>query len=414
MHIFVSGVFDMLHSGHVEFLAKAAEQGYLHVSVASDRTAEKLKGRRPTYTEDERLFMVQSIGVVYHAFIAKGEGMLDFQEELGTHLPDRFVVNEDGDTVEKQSLCRGLGIDYRVYKRTPRAGLPARSATDLRMLGDRMPYRIDLAGAWLDQPWVSEPCRTERIEAGYGRAQGGWVITASLEPTHDFLLRSGMATSTRTTARRLWRQVLPSDDPEETAWTLFCADNPPGEEPISGAQDAIGIAHPGICRHLYAGEYWPLKIERNDDTAVARFLEDHIRLVHCGEGRPPDFNPLGGRKISRGAAMDLDCASRATWDALLNRNALDFGRTVYWSYRAQREMFPAMETEAILATVQQYPEKQYGFKVTGAGGGGYVMFVTDETAKAGLRVRVRRAAPLDDDEYERLSEHDPVLPEDPR
>ena len=43
--VFVSGCFDMLHSGHVEFFREAAQYGDLYVAIGSDRTIFELKGR---------------------------------------------------------------------------------------------------------------------------------------------------------------------------------------------------------------------------------------------------------------------------------------------------------------------------------------------------------------------------------
>ena len=45
--VFVSGCFDLLHSGHIEFFRKASKYGDLYVSVGSDKTIEDLK-KRPT------------------------------------------------------------------------------------------------------------------------------------------------------------------------------------------------------------------------------------------------------------------------------------------------------------------------------------------------------------------------------
>jgi cytidyltransferase-like protein len=53
--VFVSGCFDMLHSGHIAFLKEAAEYGDLYIGLGSDKTLKELKGREPVNSEDERL-----------------------------------------------------------------------------------------------------------------------------------------------------------------------------------------------------------------------------------------------------------------------------------------------------------------------------------------------------------------------
>ena len=76
------GCFDMLHSGHVVFLQSAPEYGDLCVALGSDKTVYELKGRAPVNSEEERLYVVQSVGCVKSAFVARGSGILDFTQEL--------------------------------------------------------------------------------------------------------------------------------------------------------------------------------------------------------------------------------------------------------------------------------------------------------------------------------------------
>ena len=91
--VFVSGCFDMLHSGHVEFFRQAAEYGDLYVALGSDKTVFDLKGRETVNSEQERLFMVKSVSFVKDAFISRGSGMLDFEVELRQIMPDCLVTN---------------------------------------------------------------------------------------------------------------------------------------------------------------------------------------------------------------------------------------------------------------------------------------------------------------------------------
>ena len=116
---FVSGCFDLLHSGHVEFFQAAARYGDLYVALGSDRTVFELKGRPPVNTEQERLFMVQSVAAVKQAMISRGSGMLDFVDELQEVRPDYFIVNEDGNTPDKQKLCAETGHRVRGAQARP-------------------------------------------------------------------------------------------------------------------------------------------------------------------------------------------------------------------------------------------------------------------------------------------------------
>jgi cytidyltransferase-like protein len=78
--VFVSGCYDLLHSGHIEFFQQASAFGELYVALGSDKTVFDLKGRTPVNSEDERLFMVKSVSCVTDAFVSSGAGMMDFLE----------------------------------------------------------------------------------------------------------------------------------------------------------------------------------------------------------------------------------------------------------------------------------------------------------------------------------------------
>ena len=130
--VFVSGCYDLLHSGHVAFFKSAAAYGYLYVGIGSDKTVSELKNRAPVNDEAERLYMVKAIRYVTDAWINSGGGMLDFVSELKSLKPDIFVVNSDGHRQDKEDLCRDLGIEYIVLNRAPDDLLQPRSTTDLR------------------------------------------------------------------------------------------------------------------------------------------------------------------------------------------------------------------------------------------------------------------------------------------
>lgn len=130
--VFVSGCFDVLHSGHIAFLEEASTYGDLYVSVASDRTIIGLKNRVPLYNEEERKYMLEALRCVKKVYIGPGDGILDFEPLLDRVKPDVFFVNADGTSEEKRRLVESRGIRYIVSKRLPHANLPARSTTSIR------------------------------------------------------------------------------------------------------------------------------------------------------------------------------------------------------------------------------------------------------------------------------------------
>jgi cytidyltransferase-like protein len=100
--VLVSGCFDLLHAGHVAFFKEASGYGDLHVSVGSDENLRLLKGKAPMFSQEERVCIVKSIRSVRDAFVGSGSGLLDFEPELKRIRPERFVVNGDGHTPEKE------------------------------------------------------------------------------------------------------------------------------------------------------------------------------------------------------------------------------------------------------------------------------------------------------------------------
>jgi cytidyltransferase-like protein len=373
--VFVSGCFDLLHSGHVEFFQEAAKYGDLYVALGSDKTVFDLKGRVPVNSEEERLFMVKSVACVKDAFISKGSGMLDFLNELEEIKPDFFIVNEDGNIPEKKKLCDDLGIEYKILKREPHQGLAARSTTALRTL-NTIPFRIDIAGGWLDQPFVS-------------KFYPGAVITISIEPTVDFNDRSGMASSTRRSAIDLWGPRLPAGDYEKLAKILFCYDNPPGTKEISGSQDAIGIVFPGLNKSWYEGEYWPARIESVQDEHTLQFIERSLNLIPLGP-RASGFSVLSNTRIDRQRAKELSDATEACWQAILDRDVMQFGQSMRRAFEGQIAMFPNMMNPMICELIEQYRSLSCGWKLSGAGGGGYLIFVSDVPIENAIRILIRR------------------------
>ncbi len=373
--VLVSGCFDMLHSGHIAFFEEAASFGDLYVALGSDATVYDLKGRPPVNNEQERLYMVRSVGCVKEAHISRGSGLMDFVDVFHAVKPDVFVVNEDGNIPQKAALCEEEGVEYIVLERRPYADLPPRSTTDLRAMY-RIPYRIDLAGGWLDQPFVS-------------KLYPGPVLTISLEPTIAFNERSGMATSTRNKALELWGPALPADNLEKLAKVLFCFDNPPGTEAISGSQDSIGIVFPGLNRAYYEGKYWPSEIESVHDEPVLHFLEKALSLIPLGP-RHDDYDPLGEQHITHEGAKALSEAAEACWKAILARDLERFGLHFRRSFEAQVAMFPNMVNEMVRDLIRQYQDAALGWKLSGAGGGGYLILVSDKPIHKAVRVCIRR------------------------
>lgn len=373
--VFVTGCFDMLHSGHIAFLQEAASFGDLYVSIGSDANVEHLKGRYPVNSQDERKYMIDALSCVTNCRINSGWGIIDFEKELRDIMPDTFVVNEDGHTPTKQALCKDLGIEYKVLRRIPHADLPVRSTTALRT-ECTIPFRIDLAGGWLDQPFVS-------------KYHPGSVLTISIEPTIEFNERSGMSTSTRRKAIELWRTEIPHGDAEQLARLLFSYENPPGTQEVSGSQDSLGIVLPGLNKLDYDGHYWPRHIHPVQDEGILTWIEKNLYLVTLGP-RVSTYSVIDNTRISPEGAAALASATEDCWKSILQRDIVAFGDAFRRSFEAQVAMFPNMVDTGILETIEQYRDQAWGWKLSGAGGGGYLILVAREPIEGAMQIKIRR------------------------
>jgi cytidyltransferase-like protein len=373
--VFVTGCFDMLHSGHIAFLEEAAAHGDVYVGIGSDETVSRLKGRYPIYNQDERKYILEALRCVTRCSVNSGGGIMDFVDNEDALKADILFVNEDGHSPEKEEFCRKHNIQYVVSRRKPHGNLPTRSTTALRTECN-IPFRIDLAGGWLDQPFVSQH-------------YPGSVLTISIEPTIEFNDRSGMASSTRRKAIELWHTDVPGGDKEKLAKTLFSYENPPGTEIIAGSQDALGIVLSGLNNLHYDGEYWPGKIDSVLEESILRFVEDHLFLVTL-EPRESTFSVLENTNLSREGAKRLAEATDDCWSAILSKNLSDFGNSFTRSFEAQVAMFPNMADDTIRSIIDQYRSRALGWKLSGAGGGGYLILISQQEIENTIRIKIRR------------------------
>ena len=376
--VFVSGCYDMLHSGHVAFFKEAARFGDLYVGIGSDKTIYELKSRQTVCSEIERLYMVKAVRYVKDACINSGSGMMDFVESVERVKPDVFVVNEDGDSEIKRMFCKERGIEYVVLKRVPEDGLTERSTTSIRnTVKSQLPYRLDLAGTWIDQPYVS-------------KFSPGWALTISLEPTIEFVERCGMSTSTRNAARKIWPYQLPNYNSEMLAKLLFCFENEPNKnEHVSGAQDAIGICMPGLCRHYYNNNYWPEKIESCLDEDVLCWLEEHLCMMLMFPRRPGTTVVENSHLCEENVKELADAASRC-WDAIMRKDLQGFAASFKASFEAQIKLVPGMMAEGVAEEIEKYKDKVLAWKMPGAGGGGYLAMVCEKPLEGSIRIKIRR------------------------
>lgn len=102
--VLASGVFDLLHLGHVKYLEEAKKAGgkntKLIVIIARDSTVEKNKGRKPIMPENQRRTLVESLKVVDEAVL--GIEKFDIENVVETIKPDVIALGYDQSHLEKR------------------------------------------------------------------------------------------------------------------------------------------------------------------------------------------------------------------------------------------------------------------------------------------------------------------------
>jgi cytidyltransferase-like protein len=372
--VMVSGCFDMLHGGHIAFFKTAAAYGKLYVAVGQDNNVLQLKGKVPYFSEKERQYIAGSVKYVHEAFISSGKGMLDFEPDMYRIRPDIFIVNKDGDTAEKKQLCEQLGVEYIVLKRIPEEGLPVRSspASKREM---QFPFRICIAGGWMDQPWVSE-------------VYPGSVVVVQIWPTIEFNGRAGMATSSRKIAFELWGGKIPEGDPIKNAKLLFGAENPPGSKYVSGSQDQIGLMVPGINRLYYDGKYWPSDIKTCIDPSICEWLSDVLYLIPL-KTRPSGYDPIEVKHLDREFVEELGNSGNECWESIINKDIYGLGKAMTKSFLAWKKMLPNTVPYYIMNEMATKYIQNYPGAITSGSGGGYAVVASEKSIKGAIRIKVK-------------------------
>ena len=118
--VIVSGYFNPVHKGHIEYLTRSKELGdFLYVIVNNDYQRE-LKGSKPFMMADERKLIIESLKVVDAAMVAVdtektvNESIKFIMNEIGSQFNKILFANggdQNRNTVGEAKLCEELGIE---------------------------------------------------------------------------------------------------------------------------------------------------------------------------------------------------------------------------------------------------------------------------------------------------------------
>jgi len=250
-----------------------------------------------------------------------------------------------------------------------------------------IPYRLALAGGWIDQPLVSR----------HNPKPPGSMVVVGLEPAFRFMDRSGLATGTRAVATKLWRGKLPKRLPAELVRELYERENQGRAEP-SGSQDMVGLIYPGINRLDYDfaanGGVFPAHIESLNDPRTARWLERVIQVLPVAP-RPEGYNPLGQKNLEPKWVARLGQTGKDCFEAIRHRDLRGLGASLNECMTCWEKLLPHTVRHPTLtvdlpALLRVYQSRYAGAMFSGCGGG-YLFVVSEEPVPGAFSVKVRTA-----------------------
>lgn len=254
------------------------------------------------------------------------------------------------------------------------------------LIGD-IPIRLQLAGGWIDQPFVSK----------HHPNPPGSMVVVQIEPNFLPFERSGLAGSTRVIAARIWNGCIPDRPLAELTRELYAAENEGKAEP-SGSQDMIGIIYPGVNRldydHRVEGGVFPSHIESCNAIDVARWLEEVLHLLPVNP-RPAGYNPLGVQNLDPAWVAQLGMAGRNCFDAIVQRDVDALGASFNLNMRCWETLLPHVVRHPLITTdlmelLHAYQHDYPGAMYSGCGGG-YLIIASKKPVPGAFHVNVRTA-----------------------
>lgn len=259
--------------------------------------------------------------------------------------------------------------------------------TPVEKLFGSIPNRLQLAGGWIDQPFMSR----------HNLKPPGSMVVAQIEPDFRPMDRSGIASGTRAVAMKLWNGRLPKRPPEELVRELYAVENEGKAEP-SGSQDMIGLIYPGVNRLDYDfkihGGVFPSHIESCNNIKVARWLSGVLNLIAV-EPRPDGYSPLGERNLDPEWVAKLGQSGRDCYDAIVKMDAKALGTSLNLNMKCWETLLPNVVRHPALRVdlmplLQAYQQQYHGAMYSGCGGG-YLIVVSEKPVPGAFKVNVRVA-----------------------
>jgi cytidyltransferase-like protein len=336
--IFVSGCYDILHAGHLQFFEEARALGdHLTVSFASADVLWFHKRRKPSIPDDHKLALLQAIGIIDEVIVGHGlEEGIDFRADFLRVRPDILAVTEDDKyTPLKKALCDEIGAQYIVLPKTPPKFAPVSTSSIVRWVQapTEAPLRVDFAGGWLDVPRYAIP--------------GEFIVNCAISPLVSL---------------REWSYEKQAGLGGSGAWALLNGRDAVDSEFDLGVgwQDPAVIRETGLCVWR-SGERPILDFKHNGD-----FLNGLMALHWTGTSHDTPSMVHHSRDYVRIAQ-----SARVAREGVLHTDLQLLAQGISLFHATQREegMAPLPEIPGSIAC-----------KYSGGGHGGYALYLFDSAS----------------------------------
>jgi len=255
-----------------------------------------------------------------------------------------------------------------------------------KLLGS-IPNRLQLAGGWIDQPFVSK----------HNPAPPGSMVVVQIEPNFRPMDRSGIASGTRQIAMKLWNGKLPSRPLDELVRELYDVENEGKSEP-SGSQDMIGLIYPGVNRLDYDfaanGGVFTSHIESCNSPKVAKWLSSVLHLIPV-EPRPDGYSPLGLKNLKPAWVAKLGQSGKICYDAIVKMDVEKLGASFSLNMKCWETLLPHVVRHPALRVdlmpILRAYQKQYPGAMYSGCGGGYLIVASEKSVPGAFQITVRIA-----------------------
>lgn len=334
--IFVSGCYDIIHAGHLQFFEEARALGdHLTVSFASEDVLWHHKRRRSSIPDEHKKAVLEGLRMVDAVAIGTDHDLgLDFKNYFLEAKPDVLVVTEDdqyGDI--KRALCEQVGATYQVLAKTPPRFDPVSTSGIVKWVKapTEAPLRVDFAGGWLDVP------RHAR--------DGAFIVNCAISPLVSL---------------REWNYEKRSGLGGSGAWALLNGEDGVNAELDLGVgwQDPAAIRETGLCVWR-SGQRPVLDFKRNGDMLVGKMAilwtgAEHDTPGFADDQRDYDKIEQSGHLAREGVLHE-------------DLHKLAEGISLYHASQLEEGMQPLSDIEGSIAR-----------KYCGGGHGGYALYLFEE------------------------------------